>query len=86
MISPITSHKDVKGKAFLPPQMVGRCFALFTLFLLPGLNQAWAKSTLWQSQHQGGTLYLMGSIHVLQEGHYPLPKAMEKAFEEEKTK
>lgn len=65
-----------------PARSLGRCFLLLSAFLLLGVNLAWGQSTLWKSHFQGKTLYLMGSIHVLQANHYPLPAAMEQAFEE----
>lgn len=58
-----------------------RCFILLAAFHLLSLDSAWCQSILWQSHSHGKTLYLMGSIHVLQESHYPLPAVMEEAFE-----
>ncbi len=59
-----------------------RWVLLLALFVLLGRDLAWGQSTLWKSQSNGKTLYLMGSIHVLQKSHYPLPAVMEQAFAE----
>lgn len=63
-------------------QQYGRCLILLIAFSLLSLDLAWSQSTLWKSHLHGKTLYLMGSIHVLQERHYPLPAVMEAAFQE----
>ncbi|MEN8258593.1 MAG: TraB/GumN family protein [Thermodesulfobacteriota bacterium] len=57
-----------------------RSLLVSAVFLLSFLSSAWGQSSLWVSHFQGKTLYLMGSIHVLQESHYPLPEVMEEAF------
>lgn len=59
-----------------------KCLILGALFLALSLDLAWGQSPLWRSDSNGKTLYLMGSIHVLQESHYPLPAVMEEAFQE----
>jgi hypothetical protein len=59
-----------------------RVLLLLPLFLLLGPHWVGAASTLWQGERHGRTLFLMGSIHVLQAGHYPLPAAMEDAFQQ----
>lgn len=46
--------------------------------LLP--TTALCQSTLWRSDKDGHTLYLMGSVHVLKEAHYPLAQALETAY------
>lgn len=57
-----------------------RVLLLLPLCLLLGQHWAGAASILWEGERQGKILFLMGSIHVLQAGHYPLPAAMEDAF------
>ena len=61
-------------------KFAGRSLFATALFLFSFVAVVWGQSSLWVSSSQGKTLYLMGSIHVLQESHYPLPKAMEDAF------
>ncbi len=61
-------------------KFTGRALLSTIFFLFSFVAVAWGQSSLWVSTSQGNTLYLMGSIHVLQENHYPLPKAMEDAF------
>lgn len=39
-----------------------------------------AKSCLWKISSKQGTLYLLGSIHLLKKEAYPLNKAIENAF------
>ncbi len=41
-----------------------------------------SKTCLWKVQSKANTVYLLGSIHLLKKENYPLPAAMEKAFEE----
>ena len=62
--------------------MLGRCLLATVAALLFYSPLAWGQTTLWQGHANGKTLYLMGSIHVLQKEHYPLPETMEKAFQE----
>ena len=40
------------------------------------------KTFMWRVQNEGTTLYLLGSVHALKEDSYPLPEAMETAFED----
>ncbi|MCU7938500.1 MAG: TraB/GumN family protein [gamma proteobacterium symbiont of Bathyaustriella thionipta] len=42
--------------------------------------QVSAQSSLWQVSKNGHTLYLGGTIHVLEKADYPLPKEFEDAF------
>lgn len=44
-----------------------------------------AKSCLWKVQSKANTVYLLGSIHLLKAENYPLPVAMEKAFDESRV-
>lgn len=56
------------------------------LFFAPFLEAQEAKSvatshhTLWKVQGKQATVYLLGSVHALQEKDYPLPPVMENAF------
>lgn len=65
---------------YFPGKRSLRCLIFLSTFLLFGHALAWGQSTLWKGILNGKTLYLMGSIHVLQASHYPLPVAMESAF------
>lgn len=38
------------------------------------------KTSLWSVQAGGGSVYLLGSVHFLRQGDYPLPPAMEAAY------
>jgi len=39
------------------------------------------KTFLWRMQRGGATVYLLGSVHAMKEDAYPLPSAMETAFD-----
>ena len=43
---------------------------------------AQAKTFAWKATGKGGTIYLMGSIHVMSESFYPLNPALEAAFKD----
>jgi hypothetical protein len=45
----------------------------------PGVDQA--KTFMWRVQGDGATVYLLGSVHAMREDSYPLPAAMETAFD-----
>ncbi|MCB1691264.1 MAG: TraB/GumN family protein, partial [Pseudomonadales bacterium] len=38
------------------------------------------KLCLWRVQHSAATVYLLGSVHVMMPGDYPLPATIEAAF------
>lgn len=40
------------------------------------------KTFMWKAEHEGTALYLLGSIHALKEDAYPLPPAIDAAFDE----
>src|SRR5436853_745979 len=50
--------------------------------LLAGAQAAEAKTFAWKATGKGGTIYLMGSIHVMSESFYPLNPALEAAFKD----
>ncbi len=59
----------------------------FLLAVMPALSAAETesaakKSFIWEVKGPQGKCYLLGSIHLLKKEHYPLPAAMEKAFDE----
>jgi uncharacterized protein YbaP (TraB family) len=43
---------------------------------------AQAKTFAWKATGKGGTIYLMGSIHVMSESFYPLNPVLEAAFKD----
>jgi len=51
------------------------------LLLLCGTPLA-ARTCLWKIASETNTVYLLGSVHLLREADYPLPDAMERAFED----
>ena len=54
--------------------------SLCLIFLLQGSPSEAQKHTLWKVESPTNTVYLLGSLHMLKPGHYPLAKAMEDAF------
>jgi uncharacterized protein YbaP (TraB family) len=54
------------------------------VFLTTGL-QGQTKNFMWKVEGQGGSAYLLGSLHVLTEEWYPLNAAINKAFAESKV-
>src|SRR5436190_15669496 len=50
--------------------------------LLATAQAAQAKTFSWKATGKGGTIYLMGSIHVMSESFYPLDPALEAAFKD----
>src|SRR5690349_23081707 len=44
-----------------------------------------ARGFVWTVERDGRTSWLVGSLHVLTQDSYPLPGAMDKAFEQART-
>src|SRR5258708_6498911 len=62
---------------------VCRRIAVVTAFALLFIAQAaQAKTFAWKATGKGGTIYLMGSIHVMSDSFYPLNPALEAAFKD----
>lgn len=57
-----------------------RLVVLTAVALLATAQAAQAKTFAWKATGKGGTIYLMGSIHVMSESFYPLNPALEAAF------
>ena len=66
-----------------------RLLSLSFVLLLAFVAPAWAKDTTnavatkhsaWKVQGAKCSVYLLGSVHVLKEEHYPLPAVFENAF------
>lgn len=65
------------------------CFGLVLLLLLllvqpaaaqVAASKSAARNPLWKIEGTNNTVYLLGSIHLLKESHYPLAAAIELAF------
>ena len=61
---------------------VHRLAAVVAFALLVVAQAAQAKTFAWKATGKGGTIYLMGSIHVMSESFYPLNPALEAAFKD----
>jgi uncharacterized protein YbaP (TraB family) len=59
-----------------------RFAVILALALLATADAAQAKTFAWKATGKGGTIYLMGSIHVMSESFYPLNPALEAAFKD----
>jgi hypothetical protein len=59
---------------------------ILSLFLVVVVSEARAqdKSFLWRVQSDKGTVYILGSVHVLKKENYPLKETIEKAFDNTK--
>jgi uncharacterized protein YbaP (TraB family) len=57
-----------------------RIAAVVALTLFATAHAAQAKTFAWKATGKGGTIYLMGSIHVMSPSFYPLNPALETAF------
>jgi uncharacterized protein len=56
----------------------------FLLAVLAGQVNAQEKSFLWKVSSDQSSLYILGSIHLLNKESYPLKKSIEDAFEQSK--
>jgi uncharacterized protein YbaP (TraB family) len=56
--------------------------AIVTVAMLVVAHAAQAKTFAWKATGKGGTIYLMGSIHVMSESFYPLNPVLEAAFKD----
>jgi uncharacterized protein YbaP (TraB family) len=59
-----------------------RLIVLIALTLVATTQTAQAKTFAWKATGKGGTIYLVGSIHVMSESFYPLNPALEAAFKD----
>jgi uncharacterized protein YbaP (TraB family) len=62
--------------------LFGRVAVAMSLALLAAAPAASAKTFAWKATGKGGTIYLVGSIHVMSESFYPLNPALEAAFKD----
>lgn len=51
-----------------------------TVHIQSPLSLQGGRGFLWEVQHEGNTVYLLGSIHIADNSFYPLADAMEEAF------
>ena len=65
-----------------PRRIVRRIAAVLALSLCATVQAAQAKTFAWKASGKGGTIYLMGSIHVMSASFYPLNPALEAAFKD----
>src|SRR5471030_1206658 len=61
---------------------VRRIVVAVALTLLATAQTAQAKTFAWKATGKGGTIYLMGSIHVMSDSFYPLDPVLEAAFKD----
>jgi uncharacterized protein YbaP (TraB family) len=59
-----------------------RIAAVIALTFLATAQAAQAKTFAWKASGKGGTIYLVGSIHVMSESFYPLNPALDAAFKD----
>src|SRR3954464_1322173 len=59
-----------------------RIAVLVALALFATAHAAQAKTFGWKATGKGGTIYLVGSIHMMSESFYPLNPALEAAFKD----
>ena len=59
-----------------------RSVVVVALVLLSVAQAAQAKTFAWKATGKGGTIYLVGSIHVMSASFYPLNPALEAAFKD----
>jgi hypothetical protein len=62
-------------------RVIGVTAIAAALALLAQLHAA-APNFLWRATGKGGVVYLVGSVHMLSEGYYPLDPAFDQAFQE----
>jgi uncharacterized protein YbaP (TraB family) len=61
---------------------IRRVVVAIAFTLLGTAQAAQAKTFAWKATGKGGTIYLMGSIHVMSDSFYPLNPALEAAFKD----
>jgi uncharacterized protein YbaP (TraB family) len=75
-------HPSCPADAGSVRSRVRRVAAVLAFALLLTAQAAQAKTFAWKATGKGGTIYLMGSIHVMSESFYPLNPALEAAFKD----
>jgi uncharacterized protein len=84
--------RDKGGIAYVPVRAVSEAAgyevrweaATRTIVLVsrPEAQAAGGRGFLWEVEHNGNKVYLLGSMHLADESFYPLNPAMEEAFDE----
>jgi hypothetical protein len=74
--------RDRRAAAGPSRSRIRRIAAALAFVLLATTTVAQAKTFAWKATGKGGTIYLMGSIHVMSESFYPLNPALEAAFKD----
>ena len=62
--------------------LIRRVVVAIAFALLATAQAAQAKTFAWKATGKGGTIYLMGSIHVMSNSFYPLNPVLETAFKD----
>ncbi|TLS51241.1 polysaccharide biosynthesis protein GumN [Paenibacillus antri] len=81
--------RTVGGESYLPLRLAGEAGgyvvewdeATRTVTLI-SKRQSGALGFLWRVDHDGDSVYLVGSMHIADESFYPLPSAYEEAFQD----
>lgn len=68
-----------------PYNRYGRYIGFIALLFLATAAHAQNRHTLWKIESNTGTVYLLGSLHLLKQTHYPLSPVIESAFQEAQT-
>ena len=61
---------------------IRRIVVAVALTILGTAHAAQARTFAWKATGKGGTIYLMGSIHMMSDSFYPLNPALESAFKD----
>jgi uncharacterized protein YbaP (TraB family) len=84
MSQPTTSHRRAKTLCRLPTAAFAAMFLIIGL-LAGGLElRAQEKNFLWKIESGNGTVYILGSIHLLKKDSPPLSTLIDAAFDEAK--
>jgi uncharacterized protein YbaP (TraB family) len=70
------------SSTLLDRRRVRALLVVLSLAVLAVAQAAEAKTFGWKATGKGGTIYLVGSIHVMSESFYPLNPALEAAFKD----
>jgi uncharacterized protein len=73
-------HSSRPAEAGFLGSRARRLAAVAAFALLVTAQAAQAKTFGWKATGKGGTIYLVGSIHVMSESFYPLNPALDAAF------
>ncbi|WP_054957661.1 TraB/GumN family protein [Paenibacillus dakarensis] len=82
--------KSIKGVTYAPIRIIGEAAGYEvrwdqksrTVLLLSKAAKEGARGFMWEVEHNGNTVYLVGSIHVADDSFFPLREEFEEAFAE----